>query len=338
MFLPVDKSISVSPPHLTDQRIFSTSSSMEDATALLPMLVLILTRKLRPMIIGSSSGWLMLAGMMARPRATSLRTNSGVISRGIAAPNERPACWCQRESRGGLAGAAPASLRRLEPGVFADGDVFHLGRDDSLARVMQLRDDFPRLRAEHGAVAAIEYGELVFRAAQARGGGVGLGKVAVVGRAVIAPGDFLDIAAFANPGRAHGRQAALDIAVEIRIAPRAGSVVNADWFVDLDGAVGPLGRRQGDFAHRHAQVRARAGNIDAPRRRKQNVFALVLTRGAVLRCPILGVAVFAVCRGGGNYVYHGEGEVATRATTPSGLRHRRAQTDNAAISSSLRRC
>ena len=40
------------------------------------MLALIFTRKLRPMIIGSSSGWLMFAGMMARPRATSLRTNS----------------------------------------------------------------------------------------------------------------------------------------------------------------------------------------------------------------------------------------------------------------------
>ena len=41
------------------------------------MLALIFTAKLRPMIIGSSSGWLMLAGMMARPRATSERTNSG---------------------------------------------------------------------------------------------------------------------------------------------------------------------------------------------------------------------------------------------------------------------
>ena len=40
------------------------------------MLALIFTRKLRPMIIGSSSGWLTLAGMIARPRATSLRTNS----------------------------------------------------------------------------------------------------------------------------------------------------------------------------------------------------------------------------------------------------------------------
>ena len=40
------------------------------------MFALIFTRKLRPMIIGSSSGWLMLAGMIARPRATSARTNS----------------------------------------------------------------------------------------------------------------------------------------------------------------------------------------------------------------------------------------------------------------------
>ena len=42
------------------------------------MLALIFTLNARPMIIGSSSGWLMFAGMMARPRATSARTNSGV--------------------------------------------------------------------------------------------------------------------------------------------------------------------------------------------------------------------------------------------------------------------
>src|SRR2546430_13251830 len=83
MVLPVDRSITVSAPHLVAQRIFSTSSSMEEATALLPMLALIFTRKLRPMIIGSDSGWLMLAGMMARPRATSERTNSGVKRSGM---------------------------------------------------------------------------------------------------------------------------------------------------------------------------------------------------------------------------------------------------------------
>ena len=40
------------------------------------MFALIFTRNRRPMIMGSDSGWLMLAGMMARPRATSLRTSS----------------------------------------------------------------------------------------------------------------------------------------------------------------------------------------------------------------------------------------------------------------------
>src|ERR1043166_1911884 len=93
MFLPVDRSITVSAPHLVAHRIFSTSSSIDDATALLPMLALILTRKLRPMIIGSDSGWLMFEGMMARPRATSARTNSGGISDGPAAPNPVPGCW-----------------------------------------------------------------------------------------------------------------------------------------------------------------------------------------------------------------------------------------------------
>jgi hypothetical protein len=64
------------------------------------MLALILTRKLRPMIIGSLSGWLMLLGMMARPRAISLRTNSGVISSGMLAPKFWPGCW--RPSRAAI--------------------------------------------------------------------------------------------------------------------------------------------------------------------------------------------------------------------------------------------
>ncbi len=59
------------------QLSFSTSSAMEELTAELPMLALIFTLKFLPMIIGSDSGCLMLAGMMARPRATSSRTNTG---------------------------------------------------------------------------------------------------------------------------------------------------------------------------------------------------------------------------------------------------------------------
>jgi hypothetical protein len=85
MFRPVERSITVSAPQSVAQRSFSTSSSMEEVTAELPMFALIFTWKRRPMIIGSSSGWLMLAGMMARPRATSLRTRSG------ATPSRRAA-------------------------------------------------------------------------------------------------------------------------------------------------------------------------------------------------------------------------------------------------------
>src|SRR2546425_4220824 len=52
MFLPVERSMTVSAPCRVAHVIFSTSSSMEEATAELPMLALIFTRKRRPMIIG----------------------------------------------------------------------------------------------------------------------------------------------------------------------------------------------------------------------------------------------------------------------------------------------
>ncbi len=77
MSAPVDRSITVSAPHRVAHVSLSTSSLIEEVTAELPMLALTFTRKLRPMTMGSDSGWLTLAGMIARPRATSSRTNSG---------------------------------------------------------------------------------------------------------------------------------------------------------------------------------------------------------------------------------------------------------------------
>jgi len=71
---------------LVAQRIFSTSSSMLEATALLPILAIDFHQELRPMIIGSLSGWLILAGMIARPRATSSRTNSALCRLEYFAP------------------------------------------------------------------------------------------------------------------------------------------------------------------------------------------------------------------------------------------------------------
>ncbi len=76
MSSPVDRSITVSAPHRVAQLSLATSSSIEEVTAELPMLAFTLVRKRRPMIIGSDSGWLMFAGMIARPAATSLRTSS----------------------------------------------------------------------------------------------------------------------------------------------------------------------------------------------------------------------------------------------------------------------
>src|SRR5216683_480097 len=73
MLRPVERSITVSAPQRIAHTILSTSSSTDEVTAELPMLALILVRKLRPMIIGSSSAWLMLDGMIARPRPLVLR-------------------------------------------------------------------------------------------------------------------------------------------------------------------------------------------------------------------------------------------------------------------------
>ena len=76
MSSPVERSITVSAPQRVAQRSLSTSSRMEEVTAELPMLALILVKNALPMIIGSLSGWLTLFGMMARPAATSARTFS----------------------------------------------------------------------------------------------------------------------------------------------------------------------------------------------------------------------------------------------------------------------
>src|SRR3546814_10107941 len=100
MLRPVEVSITVSAPHRIDQTILSTSLATSLATAELPMLALILTRQLRPIAIGSDSGWLMLLGMIARPRATSSRTNSGVTTSGMAEPNDWPSRrWSRAISR-----------------------------------------------------------------------------------------------------------------------------------------------------------------------------------------------------------------------------------------------
>src|SRR5918996_241978 len=147
MFLPVDRSITVSAPQRVAHRIFSTSSSMDEATAELPMLALIFTRNLRPMIIGSVSGWLTLEGMIARPRATSSRTTSG------ATPGDPgQAKWRQAELDVGLglrvgprAAGVVETHRRL---AAVQADLAH-GYAQVGTRAEDV--DLPRCRLRHGA-------------------------------------------------------------------------------------------------------------------------------------------------------------------------------------------
>src|SRR5258707_7616868 len=91
MLRPVERSITVSAPQRIAHTIFSISSSTEEVTAELPILALILVRKLRPIAIGSSSAGLIFQGMIAPAPATPPRTDSGAFKSGTDAPAPLPA-------------------------------------------------------------------------------------------------------------------------------------------------------------------------------------------------------------------------------------------------------
>ena len=202
MCLPVERSITVSPPQRIAQVILSTSSAIDEVTAELPMLALIFTRKLRPMTIGSVSGWFTLAGMMARPRATSSRTNSGVTSAGIEAPKDSPRCWRPMRSASFLP-IGPGRAQALEilaaAQVLADGDELHLGRDDAAARVVHLRDVGARPRAARRALQV-----------EAQLGELGIGE-ALAPEARRGPLEELGVAALLDPLGAQRREPRADV-------------------------------------------------------------------------------------------------------------------------------
>jgi len=82
----------VSAPHFVAQRIFSTSSSIDDATALLPMFGVDLYQKIPADDHRLAFGVIdVRRDDCAAPRDLTAH-NSGVISRGIFAPKLSPAC------------------------------------------------------------------------------------------------------------------------------------------------------------------------------------------------------------------------------------------------------
>ena len=134
MFLPVERSITVSAPQRIAHTIFSTSSATPELTAELPMLALTLTRKLRPIAIGSSSRWLMLAGMIARPSATSRPNEFRRDEVGDSAPKISPSAM-----------VAAALDRRLARKILPMRDIDHLFGDDSGACEFVLGDELTGL-------------------------------------------------------------------------------------------------------------------------------------------------------------------------------------------------
>src|SRR5215467_9461784 len=100
----------------------------------------------------------MFAGMMARPCATSARTNSGVMAlpiaeclrAGVAESEVVPGKFeCRMSNVEGMIGIWNFEFvwsfgfrisNLLATEIFTDRDEFHFRRDDSLARVPKLRD------------------------------------------------------------------------------------------------------------------------------------------------------------------------------------------------------
>ena len=163
----------------------------------------------------------MFAGMMARPAATSARTNSARYElRNRRAP--------------GVAVARPAgALFAAE--IFADRDVLHLRGDDAGARIGELRDGTAGARTQRCAPLR----ELRRRLAP--------GAEPVVQRLHLAPRVGLDIATRADPCGARARQAALDVDRDARIGIRTGGIVDAERRF-------PGARVQRDLTHGHPQV------------------------------------------------------------------------------------
>src|SRR5690554_3569165 len=228
MFAPVERSMMVSAPQRMPQVILSTSSSMEEVTAELPRLPLIFTRKLRPMIIGSDSGWLILQGMIARlPEEITPEFVRDEVADVLVA-----------EDALDLIGA-----KRLPTLILADGDKFHLRGDDPLAGVVQLGDVLSLLRAPRRA------GQVEAKPGQGRIVGA---TPAVVGGGAVEP---FRIAALLDPGPAQLGQAPTQVDLGLGVAIGAGGVVDQQRRVLLVGT-GGLCRRERDLAEGHADIGA----------------------------------------------------------------------------------
>ena len=168
------------------------------------------------MIIGSLSGWLMLAGMIARPRATSSRTNSGVITEGMLAPHDWPGCWVTPPPCPFREASSRATSRRL---VFPDRNELHLRRDDALSGVVDLGHVHAWFGPERLTnVLKPEFVQL----------GIGRAQATIMGRDIC---KFNDIVPADHPVPSVGCQSSPSVDCDGRVCVGAGGIIDRDRFI-----------------------------------------------------------------------------------------------------------
>ena len=194
------------------------------------------------MIIGSNSGWLMFAGMMARPRATSSRTNSESDMLGRKKRRKScPGCWRTRTSRR-FRNELFAAL------IFAYGDELHFWGNDAETSIVHLRDIYPCFGTARVALQIKTH----FRKLRV------CESLSAIGRSWT--GKSFGVIALIDPFLAQRRQTRPDIDFYFRIGVRSGSVVNINRRIFFRAHAG-RGLGLADFAHGNTDIGAGAAYI-----------------------------------------------------------------------------
>ncbi len=139
--------------------------------------------------------------------------------------------------------------------VLADGDVFHLRRDDALARIVHLRDVLAGLGLAR-RVLEVEAHIGQCRVVQA--------LLAVFGSQAR---QRFGVVALGDPSSAQFIQTGTNVDLHRRVGIGAGAVIDVDGWVLLHAII-QVGVGQRDLAHRHANVGPAAFNVDLARIRQ----------------------------------------------------------------------
>ncbi len=149
--------------------------------------------------------------------------------------------------------------------VFADGDEFHLGRDDAAARIMHLRHAGTWLRAQRRATQRGKIFEAIPFFFLPRLVGRIKSQIAIVDRLQLASLILLHIAARKNPMTTQRRQTFTHIAIDGRIAPWPTRVVNTHRRVLFERVVEVARLILRDLAKRNTHAGLFAVDVDAAR-------------------------------------------------------------------------